>query len=115
MKNAEEIIAGFYHYIKNSEVQDSRNCEAFIHKLNYLILFNPTPTAQDWVGSMVSFASKLANHDGQGQVADTESRHFNDIIEVLRAHYNSLVPENKMLSIQMFEVMRSKQPVLKAI
>lgn len=100
MKNAEEIIASFYHHIKPSEVQDKRNNEAFIHKLNYLILFNPTPTAQDWIGSIVSFASKASNNTDE----------YDEIILVLREHYNSLVPESKMLIPQMFEAIRSKQP-----
>lgn len=112
MKHAEEIIAGFYHHIKNTEVQDKRNNEAYIHKLNYIILFNPTPNVQDWISSMVSFAAQSTNAVGQTEITDEQSHQLNHIIDVLRNHYNSIVTENKMLTAAMFESELRKQQSL---
>lgn len=109
MRNAEETVAGFYHYIKNTEVQDKRNNEADIHKLNYVILFDPKPDVQDWVNSMVGFAAKSVHADVLSEMSDIQNTQFEDIVDTLRAHYNSIVPENKMLTLQMFEAVRKRQ------
>lgn len=107
--DADEVIADFYNHLYKWDGNGKLSKQTAIHKLNFQILFNQSPAKQDWIDAMISFAFTTMEQQPATQMSEAYRETFTAIIDILRDHYNSLLPDNKHITGQMFEATLAKQ------